>query len=203
MCPRLGDSYARTERATIVKEEVALHRIKKAVEKNLDTIDLAGCNFAFVPIELQQIPSLVSSLVDLNLARNQMFSTEGTFSVLKNLVNLKRLSLANNFLNGKLSEAAGFLIRLEELDLDGNQLTALPDSCENWSELRVFSCGGNKMIASLPEGIKHWTKLEMCNLRENVLTCLPAGASNWTNMKRLFLGSNKVSGSEALRASQP
>ena len=191
MCPRLGDAYARTERAAIVKEEVAFYRIKKAVDKGLDTVDLAGCSFPFVPDELRQVPSLAATLVDLNLARNQLFSTDAAFAVLKNLVNLKRLSLANNFLNGKLSEEAGRLVRLEELDLDGNQLTELPESCENWSELRVFSCGGNKMITALPEGVEHWTKLEMCNLRENALTSLPAGASKWKKIKRLFLGSNK------------
>ena len=38
--------------------------------------------------------------------------------VLKELSNLKRLSLANNFLNGKLSEDSGYLSKLEELDLD-------------------------------------------------------------------------------------
>ena len=45
MCPRFGDAYARTERADIVKDEVAFYRIKKAVDKKLDCIDLAGCRW--------------------------------------------------------------------------------------------------------------------------------------------------------------
>jgi hypothetical protein len=45
MCPRFGDAYARTERADIVKDEVAFYRIKKAVDKKLDCIDLAGCRY--------------------------------------------------------------------------------------------------------------------------------------------------------------
>jgi Leucine-rich repeat (LRR) protein len=125
------------------------------------------------------------------LARNQLFNSDSAFSVLKNLVNLKRLSLANNFLNGKLSEDAGFLIRLEELDLDGNQLTALPESCENWSNLRVFSAGCN-MIEELPPGAAHWTKLEMFNIRQNGFKALPALISKWTLMKRLCVGTNKL-----------
>lgn len=108
-------------------------------------------SYAFVPDSLSQVPSLSTTLVDLNLARNQLFNSDSAFSVLKNLLNLKRLSLANNFLNGKLSEEAGFLRKLEEVDLDGNQLTALPESCENWRELRVFSAGCN-MIEELPKG---------------------------------------------------
>jgi len=123
MCPRFGDAYTRTEKADEIKNEVAFYRIKKCVTKKLDTLDLSGCSIPFVFDELRQVPSLAMTIVDLNLARNQLFNSDSVFVVLQALQNLKRLSIANNFLNGKLSELSGSLGNLEELDLDGNQVS--------------------------------------------------------------------------------
>lgn len=69
MCPRFGDAYYRTEKADVIKSDVAFYRIKKVADKKLDTLDLAGCSFHFIPDELGQVPSFTTDLVDLNLAR--------------------------------------------------------------------------------------------------------------------------------------
>jgi Leucine-rich repeat (LRR) protein len=190
MCPRFGDAYNRTEKADNIKSDVANYRIQKVAQKNIDTLDLSGCSFAFLPDELRQLPAVVNNLVDLNLARNQLFNTDAVFMVLKSLKNLKRLSLANNFLNGKLSEDAGYLSNLEELDLDGNQLTALNNSCGNWSGMRVFTANSN-MLTAVPVAAEHWTSLEMLSLRDNKIAELPPGSDKWLGMKRLMIGGNK------------
>lgn len=91
MCPRFGDSYYRTEKADVIKNDVAFYKIKKAADKELDTLDLAGCSFNFLPDELGIVNVFTTTLVDLNLARNNLFGSDSAFSVLKNLTSLKRL----------------------------------------------------------------------------------------------------------------
>lgn len=191
MCPRLGDAFALQTHVDGIKAEVAQYRIRKAAEKHLDTLDLAGCNFSFLPEDLAASKEVRERIVDLNLARNQLFNSDSVFLVLQRLENLRRLAIPNNHLNGSLSELAGSLVHLEELDLDGNQLTRLPDSCENWTKLRVFSAGNNSLL-TLPPGVERWTKLEQCNLRNNKLKELPSNIGTWELLKRLFVGGNEL-----------
>jgi len=91
MCPRFGDAYYRTEKADNIKCDVAFYKIKKAADNGIDTLDLAGCSFNFLPDELGMVTVFTSTLVDLNLARNNLFGSDSAFSILKNLSNLKRL----------------------------------------------------------------------------------------------------------------
>ena len=85
MCPRFGDAYTRTEKADEIKNEVAFYRIKKCVTKKLDTLDLSGCSIPFVFDELRQVPSLAMTIVDLNLARNQLFNTNNAIWAIDSL----------------------------------------------------------------------------------------------------------------------
>jgi hypothetical protein len=92
MCPRLGDSHTRTELADRIKQvcpskysklasvtsrayaqEVTNMHVIKAESRHQSLLNLRGCKLTAIPKEIKQSDAL-SSLTDLNLSRNFLFS---------------------------------------------------------------------------------------------------------------------------------
>jgi hypothetical protein len=102
---------------------------------------------------------------------------------------LKHLSLKN--LHGTLSESIGNLTKLEQLDLQLNQLEYLPESIGNLTDLERLDLSNNQ-LEFLPESIGNLTKLEHLVLYNNELTYLPESIGNLTNLKFLSIRNNKL-----------
>jgi hypothetical protein len=190
MCPRLGDAIERKERANAIKMECVQSRIRKVGEFSRDYLDMSASGLGFVPDGVVA-PSL-TRLVNINLSKNQLFSSDHVFQALEHIPGLKILNLASNFLNGPLTGRATDVTTLEELYLDNNQLTALPSDAGNWAHMTVLSVSKNE-LTELPSSCSQWKKIETLNLRSNKLATLPTNAlKEWGSLKHFYLGMNML-----------
>ncbi len=71
--------------------------------------------------------------------------------------------------------------QLEQLDLDGNQLAALPEAIGGLTALEMLSLGDNRLTV-LPEAIGGLTALRSLSLYGNQLTALPEAIGNLTQL---------------------
>ena len=116
---------------------------------------------------------LLSNLVELSLADNQLTSTIPTQGI-ERLIHLKFLNLGNTSILGPLPSALGSLESLEVLDLSDNQLSGtLPLTFANLVNLTDLHLQKNDLTGSLPGAL----------------------VANMTNLKQLYLFRNKLSGS--------
>jgi internalin A len=92
-----------------------------------------------------------------------------------------------------IPEEIGLLTRLQYLDLGGNQLTALPETIDQLPRLQTFYLGSNQLVV-LPEAIGQLTKLRSLALNDNQLTVLPAPLRRLSGLKRLYLHENSALG---------
>ena len=99
------------------------------------------------------------------------------------------------FLNGEdihvLSDCINELQDLEDLDLDNNQLSELPDDL-NLPNLKVIFLISNK-FTSYPSALKQHNKIEEIIFYNNQITELPADAFKYnSNLKALSLSGNPL-----------
>ena len=106
------------------------------------------------------------------------------------LSNLQALVLNGNQLTA-LPESIGQLSNLQSLVLIENQLTALPESIGQLSNLRSLFISDNQLTA-LPESIGQLTNLQVIDLRRNELTTLPESFGLLANLQRLILWDNQL-----------
>lgn len=78
-----------------------------------------------------------------------------------------------------------------ELDLSGQQITALPPEIGQLTNLQILSLSGNR-LTELPEEITQLTKLQSLSLDENQLTKFPNEISQLTNLQFLYLDGNQL-----------
>jgi Leucine-rich repeat (LRR) protein len=102
-----------------------------------------------------------------------------------------RLSLNDNQLT-TLPESISNLTNLQHLELRMNDLTTLPESIGNLSNLQHLNIELN-FLSRLPESIMNLTNLEVLNLGTNELSTLPESIGNLTNLRTLYLKSNELS----------
>jgi len=84
---------------------------------------------------------------------------------------------------------------LEQLDLSGNRLTALPDDIGDLPRLTRLVLDDNQ-LAALPESLGALTSLRWLALDGNALTDLPAAISRLPQLEKLDLRWNKLTGSQ-------
>lgn len=189
MCPRLGDGSVRTDRADAVRLECVLFKLRRAILQKRTSLDLSHSKLGFVPEDLKLSAPELHNLVELDLSRNQLFGSDHVFSSIAELGSLRQLNLSDNFLNGPLSDCSLKLTTLDELILDCNQLTALPENIGAWRRMKRFSAATNS-LTKIPDSIIEWSELLFLNLRMNKLTQLAIG--DWQRVEALFLGGNEL-----------
>ena len=89
-----------------------------------------------------------------------------------------------------LPEAIGQLTNLTTLNLNGNRLTTLPESIGQLTNLATLELSNNQ-LTTLPESIGQLTNLTELNLNGNELSTLPASIGQLTNLTELYLGDNQ------------
>lgn len=95
--------------------------------------------------------------------------------VLFRVTTLVDLQLANNQISGLLNPAIGALSKLESLDLTNNQLTELPQELSNLKSIRKLKLSKNK-LTQLPASIlAEMPKMNELEIADNQLVCLFSG----------------------------
>lgn len=97
-----------------------------------------------------------------------------------------------------LSALPGSIGKLQNLKifyLSENQLAVLPDSIGQLKNLKKLCLSGNQLTA-LPESIGQLQKLERLHLSYNKLTALPDSIGQLKKLERLYLKRNPISESE-------
>ncbi len=117
---------------------------------------------------------------------------DGGEETLKNSVT--KLNLGPSFRNQKLRAilpCIGNFPNLEDLNLGGNELYALPDSIGGLTNLKNLNLFGNRLTV-LPDSIGGLENLENFNLSRNQLTVLPDSIGGLKNLKSLRLFRNQL-----------
>lgn len=130
----------------------------------------------FFPPELTTL-----NIVDLNLSRRICLSV-GRMSSLKALTLSRLQQFPLQILH---------LAQLEQLQLEGSHLVAIPDGISRLTNLARLLFPKNS-LKSLPEKLTCLTKLESLTLSENQLTSMPVNVVNLTSLKRLIINSNQI-----------
>ncbi|RJP51705.1 MAG: hypothetical protein C4583_08075 [Anaerolineaceae bacterium] len=100
------------------------------------------------------------------------------------------LDLSNMELT-ELPPSLGQLTQLTSLNLSDNQLTALPPSLGQLTQLRELDLSRNQLTI-LPEWIGNFTELRRFALYDNKIKFLPSSMENFANLELLHLGDSIV-----------
>mmetsp|Transcript_16596 Transcript_16596/g.33667 ORF Transcript_16596/g.33667 Transcript_16596/m.33667 type:complete len:427 (+) Transcript_16596:20-1300(+) len=188
LCPRIGDFYSRALNVEGILEDIVHNYLKKISSKQSNCLSLSSMKMKFFPDISNQISHL-QCLTSLNLSKNNLFNGEELFMGLCQLEQLTQLNLSENFLNGPLSVHAGKLSRLEVINLDINNITALcPEVC-NWTALRIFTISDNS-LGGLPPEASAWSEVNVVNVKNNKVRDIGNLPGFWLELTRLYLGSN-------------
>jgi Leucine-rich repeat (LRR) protein len=101
----------------------------------------------------------------LNLSKNVL--DIGTLKPITNIRTLVELYLAHNDLEGPLPSEIAQLLNLQILDLEGNNLTSVPDSMSQLGRLRVLLLGENKLKSIPWSAFRSFTSLYDLDLHSN------------------------------------
>ncbi|KAK9127947.1 hypothetical protein Syun_016744 [Stephania yunnanensis] len=150
--------------------------------KSLDTLQINDNRFGGVLPD--SISNLTTQLTILILGRNQIHGRIPTG--IRNLINLHRLGMENNFFTGSIPSSLGKLQNLEELVLYDNRLTGrIPYSLGNITQLLKMSLSTNRLEGPIPSSLGQCSNLQVLDLSQNNLS--------GTIPKEVFLGLSSLS----------
>ena len=101
-----------------------------------------------------------------------------------------RLDLSNCQLTA-LPESLGQLTQLQSLNLSHSQLTALPESLGQLTQLQSLNLS-NSQLTALPESLGQLTQLQSLDLSDCLLTALPESLGQLTQLTQLHISGNKL-----------
>ncbi|RZC48286.1 hypothetical protein C5167_041240, partial [Papaver somniferum] len=114
----------------------------------------------------------------------------------RNCVDLKRLYLTNNDLNGKIPPSLQSLKGIQELILERNGLSGpVPEYLESFHFLKKLDLSYNQLSGEIPEEIGRLFELQFLDLSDNQLSGeIPSSLKNCLDLKGLYLSSNYFEG---------
>lgn len=80
------------------------------------------------------------------------------------------------------------------LDLSNQNLTKVPDSIFNQTNLQELNVSHNKLTGSLQAEIRHLQNLQVLNISNNQLTGVPAEVGQLSKLEVLDLSNNQLTG---------
>lgn len=93
--------------------------------------------------------------------------------------------------SGSTADTSGSKNSDSVLDLSGKQLTLLPESVLEQSNLVSLNVSNNQ-LSSLPAGIKNLENLETLNVENNRLTSFPAEISRLKKLREIRANNNRI-----------
>ncbi|GAG57292.1 unnamed protein product, partial [marine sediment metagenome] len=181
-----GDLVARR----VFKEEIALrlqeknrsvilYLLEEGYSEYLNSDEIDSITSEWIYYKKEKIPVINNILfLDLRGIKN-LNEIEGLFE----LESLQELSLNRNWLT-TLPESLGNLKSLERLDLSENQLTTLPESIGDLTSLKELDLWENR-LTTLPESIGNLISLQTINLKGNQISILPESIGDLSSLKIL------------------
>ncbi len=100
------------------------------------------------------------------------------------------LNVSRNQLTA-LPESVGQLSQLQGLSVSENRLTALPESVGQLSQLQQLYISGNQLTA-LPESVRQLSQLQRLEVSENRLTALPESVGQLSQLQELHVSGNRL-----------
>jgi internalin A len=131
-----------------------------------------------------RIPKGIGELRELrsiNLSHNEISTIPSSFSTLSNLVSsfdftfpssIVHLNISDNYLNEFPLIPMNNLLKLKYVDIEGNQISVIPDEISKFSELEVLFLGRNN-ISVLPSALTQLQHLYRLSLCHNHLSSIP------------------------------
>ncbi|BBM99181.1 hypothetical protein MPTK1_1g19400 [Marchantia polymorpha subsp. ruderalis] len=156
--------------------------------KSLETLLLQG-NLLDGPAPVKTLSGLVQ-LERLNLAENRM---QGRVEPgIESLTLLKSLNFSRNSLNGSIPSDWGSVQYLETLDLSRNQFSGgIPDSFSGLLFLQAIDLSFNQLGGTIPSSLLNLESLRSLNLSYNMLSgTVPEGRQEWPTSS--FIGNEKL-----------
>lgn len=153
----------------------------------LETLDLHGNRLKTLPIGFRRLEHLTV----LNLSKNSL--SNSCPEIISQIPALRELRLAANALDGTLDSQLMNLTKLEVLDIQDNNLSALPGNLDGLSSLRVLQIAGNRLTCLPLESLVNLPLVELDAARNRLSGSLfPSSVDMMHQLKSLDVSSNAL-----------
>ena len=165
--------------------------------------DYTGIDFSFkksININHQGLSTLqpvhinrfTTGITNLSLLGNHFTSIPPLIS--EKLPNLRKLIMSCNRISTAQFSPSSMSNNLTTLDLSRNQLSTIPPSISNLTNLEALRIYHNKITGGIPpQFIMNLTKLEFIDLSYNMITTIPSAITELKSLVSLNLSTNQIS----------
>ena len=188
----------------ILLNKANMDYIELYIEENLEELvyekllDLSSCSLTRFPLkqflENSKYSALLLELKKLDLSYNKL---NGSIPLeLCQLINLEHLRLSNNRFKNAIPSEITQLKELRILTLNNNRLSgSIPSEIGQLNNLIYLSVGKNKLSGTIPSRLESLNNLLALSMFDNELTgSIPSELHNLDNLESIVLEDNKLQG---------